>query len=188
MSVSSPAEVAERLLRVWIDRDLEGFVALLHEDVEWYDPAMAEPPARGRAEVRAFAEAVLTAFPDFRYEVQPPVCVAPDGSRCAIVWRISATHLRPLLPLGFAPTGRKAVLSGVDVLDLQDGLVVRILTAFDPLPAAEQLLGLALRPRPGTWRGSLAVLVQRILAFFARRRGRTVAGSRDSAGRHGDPR
>jgi hypothetical protein len=172
VSVGDAAEVAEKLVQVWNDRDLDSFAALLHDDVEWYDPAMADPPARGRAAVRAFAEGVLKAFPDFRYEVQPPVCVAPDGSRCAVVWQISATHLGPLPPLGYSPTGRQAVINGVDVLDVQGGLVVRILTAFDPLPAAEQLLGLALRPVPGTWRGTLAVWLQRTLAFVARSRAR----------------
>ena len=40
----------------------------------------------------------------------------------------------------------------------------RILTAFDVLSAAEQLLGMKLRPSPGTWRGRFAVAVQRMLA------------------------
>ena len=145
-------------------------MALLAEDVEWYDPAMPEPPARGRAAVRGFAEAVLYAFPDFEYEVRGPLCTAADGSRCAIVWRITATHVHPLLPPGYAPTGRKARIDGVDVLDIREGKVTRILTAFDPLPAAEQLLGLRLRPVPGTWRARVTVTVQRALAFLARRK------------------
>jgi len=171
VSGGDAAAIAERLVRVWNDRDLDGFLALLDDEVEWYDPAMADPPARGRAEVRAFAAAILGAFPDFSYEILPPVCTSPDGTRCAIVWRVSATHLGSLPPLGYSPTGRRAVMTGVDVLDVRDGVVVRILTAFDPLPAAEQLLGLALRPKPDTWRGTLAVWVQRALALLARRRG-----------------
>jgi len=139
MSDASAAEVAQKLLAAWNARDLDGFVALLAEDVEWYDPAMSEPPARGRAAVKEFARAVLEAFPDFKYEIQPPICSASDGSRCAILWRISATHLRPLRPLGYAPTGRKASIEGIDVLDVRGGKVTRIFTAFDLLPAAEQL-------------------------------------------------
>jgi hypothetical protein len=130
----------------------------------------AQQPVRGPPAVRAFAEAVLHAFPDFEYEIQGPLCSAADGSRCAIVWRISATHLRPLRPLGYAPTRRKATIDGVDVLDIRDGQVTRILTAFDILPAAEQLLGLRLRPAPGTWRAKGAVAVQRALAYLARRK------------------
>jgi steroid delta-isomerase-like uncharacterized protein len=170
VSNEAAAEVAQRLLAAWNARSLEQFADLLAEDVEWYDPAMPDPPARGRAAVSAFAEAVLRAFPDFKYEIQPPVCTSTHGSRCAIVWRISATHLQPLEPLGYAPTGRRATIDGVDVLDVRDGKVTRILTAFDLVPAAEQLLGMRLRPTPGTWRARLGVAVQRLLARLARSR------------------
>jgi hypothetical protein len=58
-------------------------------------------------------------------------------------------------------------IEGVDVFDLEGEQVKRILTAFEPLPAAEQLLGLRLRPTPGTWRAWLAVRIQRTLAWSA---------------------
>jgi steroid delta-isomerase-like uncharacterized protein len=169
MSDEAAAEVAQRMLTAWNSRDLDAFVALLADDVEWYDPAMAEPPARGRSAVRAFADAVLHAFPDFRYEIQAPLCVATDGSRCTILWRISATHLSPLAPLGYAPTGRQASFEGVDVIDIRAGKVTRILTAFDPLVPAEQLTGLRLRPVPGTWRARITVGLQRLVARRVRK-------------------
>jgi steroid delta-isomerase-like uncharacterized protein len=167
---TTSADVAQRLVDAWNARELDVFLGLLAHDVEWYDPAMSEPPARGREAVRAFAESVLRAFPDFTYEVQPPICSSPDGSRCAVVWRISASHLHALQPPGYAPTGRRANIDGVDVLDIRDGQVARILTAFDVLSAAEQLLGLKLRPLPGTWRGGFAVAVQRVLARVRHKR------------------
>ncbi|MBI3715843.1 MAG: nuclear transport factor 2 family protein [Betaproteobacteria bacterium] len=161
--------MAVQLLDAWNARDLDSFVDLLAENIEWYDPAMPQPPARGRAAVRDFAETVLEAFPDFRYQVNGPICASPDQSRCVVVWRITATHTRPLRPLGYAPTGRSAEFEGVDVLDIRDGKVVRIYTAFDPIFAAGQLLGMQLRPVPGTWHARLAVLVQRFLALLARK-------------------
>jgi predicted ester cyclase len=118
MGSVGPSEVVERLLAAWDARDFDAFGNCLAEDVEWYDPAMGDPPARGRAAVRAFAEAVTSAFPDFRYEVLGPMCIAADGSRCAIRWRISGSHLRELKPIGYAPTGRRTSFEGVDVLDL----------------------------------------------------------------------
>ncbi len=169
-SCATSAEVAQRLVDAWNARNLDVFIELLAHDIEWYDPAMPEPPARGQAAVRAFAEDILRAFPDFRYEIQPPICSAPDGSRCAIVWRISASHLHAFGPLGYAPTGRQGNIEGVDVIDIRDGQVTRILTAFDVLSAAEQLLGMKLRPAPGTWRGRLTVAVQRMLARGRRKR------------------
>jgi steroid delta-isomerase-like uncharacterized protein len=159
-----------KLLDAWNARDLDTFVSFLTDDVEWYDPAMADPPARGRGAVRAFAEAVLAAFPDFKYEIQEPICTAINGSRCAILWKIQASHTAPLAPLGYVPTGRRMVIEGLDLLDIRDGKISRILTAFDPLPAAEQLLGMQLRPRPGTWRARIALTVQRFFAYLARKR------------------
>ena len=170
MNSATSIDLAQRLVDAWNARRLDDFVALLAHDVEWYDPAMPEPPVRGRAAVRAFADGVLAAFPDFTYEVQPPICSSPDGSRCAILWRISATHLRALPPLGYAPTGRRANIEGVDVLDIRGGQVARILTAFDLVSAMEQLLGMRLRPAPGTLRGGFAVAIQRALARVRRKR------------------
>lgn len=171
MDSAEAERVVLRLVASWDARDLDALVDCLSDDVEWYDPAMADPPARGRAAVKAFAEAVIRAFPDFRYEILPPICYAADGSACAVKWRISASHLASLDPPGYAPTGRRAEFEGVDLLEFDGGRVRRILTAFDPLPAAEQLLGLRLRPVPGTWQGFLAVQVQRVAAWLARRRG-----------------
>ena len=170
MDIARAETLVQRLLASWEARDLDTLVSCLSDDVEWYDPAMPDPPARGRAAVRAWAEAVIRAFPDFRYEVLPPICWAADGSRCALKWRISGSHLASLEPPGYVPTGRRAEFEGVDLLEFEGEYVRRILTAFDPLPAAEQLLGLRLRPTPGTWRAFLAVGIQRIAAWLARRK------------------
>lgn len=171
MDIAEAERVVKRLVASWDARDLDALVDCLSDDVEWYDPAMPDPPARGRTAVRAFAQAIIRAFPDFRYEILPPICYAADGSRCAIKWRISASHLASLDPPGYAPTGRRAEFEGVDLLEFEGESVRRILTAFDPLPAAEQLLGLRLRPTPGTLRGFVMVHVQRLAAWRARRKG-----------------
>lgn len=162
--------LADQLLAAWNARDVAGFVALLAEDVEWYDPAMVQPPARGREAVAAFAAAVLRAFPDFHYEVLEPVCLAPDGSRCAVPWRITGTHLAPLIPPGFAPTGRQVRQEGIDLIEAHDGKVTRIVTYFDPIAAGEQLLDMRLRPAPGSFRERMLAFVQRLAARRARRR------------------
>jgi steroid delta-isomerase-like uncharacterized protein len=167
---STDAErIALMLLERWNGRDLDGFVALLAADVEWYDPAMPAPPIRGHAGVREFAQAMLAAFPDFNYEVLGQPCAAADGTKCALHWRITATHTAPLVPPGFAPTGRQLCQEGVDLLEIRSGKVTRILTCFDALAAAEQLMGVSLRPAPGSLRERLAVAIQRVLAFRARR-------------------
>jgi steroid delta-isomerase-like uncharacterized protein len=167
MMPQDPAAVAEDMAAAWNARDLAAFLSFLTEDVEWDDPAMTEP-AKGRDAVKRFSEAVLQAFPDFRYEIRHPICVAPDGSRCAVPWTITGTHLGRLDPPGFAPTGRQAVFEGVDLLDFRGAQVCRITTLFNVVVPAEQLLGWQLRPQPGTLRERALVWTQRLRAAWLR--------------------
>ncbi len=167
MSAAGAVAVAERMADAWNARDLPSFFSLVTEDVWWDDPAMPAPAA-GAAAVRRFAEAVLRAFPDFHYAIRPPICVAPDGSRCAVPWRISGTHVAPLDPPGYAPTNRRAEFDGVDVLEFRGEKVCRIMTLFNPLEPAGQLLGLTLRPRPDSLQERLVVGLQRLLAAWTR--------------------
>lgn len=120
--------------------------------------------------MRRFSESVLRAFPDFRYEIRHPICVAEDGSRCVVPWTITATNTGPLEPPGLAPTGRTVSFSGFDYMEFRGQLVARIETRFDPAEAVEQLTGLCLRPRPGSWAERCVVLAQRCLAAWVRRR------------------
>ena len=175
--MATDAEVVTlQLLDAWNARDLDRYVAMLSEDVEWYDPAMPQPPARGRAAVQAFSESVLRAFPDFSYEVLGPICVSADGTHSAVHWRITATHTAPLSPPGYAPTGRTMRQEGIDLLEIRGGRVARILTCFDAIAAAEQVMGVTLRAAPGSLRERLIVFVQRLVATWARRQAR--AGNR----------
>jgi hypothetical protein len=165
---ASPTDLVAEPLAAWNARDLDRLVNLLSPDVEWYDLGMAHPPARGREAVRAFSASVLAALPDFRYEIIPPICVAPDGSRCAVHWSITATHTGVLTPPGFGPTNQRAHFTGVDMLDTKDGKVTRILTLFNPFTAGEQLLGIPLRPPARSIRERLFVMAQRLMAFVIR--------------------
>jgi len=63
--------------------------------------------------VKAFAEAVIRAFPAFTYEVLPPICVAADGTLCAVKWRIRGSHVLSLEPLGHAPAADPGYLASV---------------------------------------------------------------------------
>lgn len=174
--VVSPDErirLVHGLIAAWAARDLERVLDCLTDDVEWDDPAMSAP-ARGKEAVRAFALAVLAAFPDFALTLRGPVCVAPDGGSCAVPWRISGTHLHPLAP-GYAPTRRKATFEGVDHMEFRGDRIARIGTFFDVRAAASQLLGVSLRPRPGS-RGEWALVAgQRLIAAFVRLAGRCAA-------------
>lgn len=165
---AAPTDLVGDVLDAWNARDLDRMVSFLSPDVEWYDLGMFHPPVRGREAVRAFSASVVAAFPDFRYQIIPPICVAPDGSRCAIYWSITVTHTGVLNPPGFAPTNRRARFDGIDMLDIKDGKIARILTLFDPFSAFEQFIGIRLRPPAGSIRERLFVFLQRLVAFVTR--------------------
>jgi hypothetical protein len=131
---------------------------------------MPHPPAVGREAVLAFCRAVLTAFPDFSYAIRGPVCASQDGQSCVIPWRITATHMATLRPPGFAPTGQRIVLEGVDLVQLAGDLVGRIETYFDVFQAASQALALDLRPPPHSFHERLLVTAQKLRAAWLRRR------------------
>lgn len=164
-----PKERIQALVRAWNAHDIESFAALLSAEVEWFDLGMTHPPARGRAEVISFGRSIFAAFPDLKYSINEPICVAPDERRFVIFWTIEATHTGMLVPPGFAPTNRRVVMSGVDALQFKGGEIISILTLFDPISAAEQLTGITLRFPAGSLRERAAVFVQRVIALFARK-------------------
>lgn len=168
LSQQERIELINDLLSAWNERDIDRLLTMLSPDVEWYDLGMLRPPARGHEEVRTFAYSTLTAFPDFHYDIQGPICFAPDSSRCTVVWRITATHTGVLDPPGFYPTNRRVSFNGVDVLEFCGQKVCRITTLFDLVSVAEQLIGFSFRPPRNTIRERLTVWVQRILAFIVR--------------------
>ena len=167
MADMTPERIAEDLAEAWNRRDLDACLALLTDDVVWDDPAMPEP-ARGKEAVRQFSHAVLRAFPDFRYEIRRPICTAADGTRCAVAWRITGTHAARLTPPGYAATGRRADFEGVDLIDVRDGRACRIVTLFNVLVPAGQLLAVELPPPPGSWRERGVVWAQRARAAWVR--------------------
>ena len=160
----------EGMIEAFNRKDWARFLSFLTEDVVWDDPAMlARAPAQGKEAVKAFSESVTRAFPDFNYQVRGSICVAKDGSRCAVPFLITGTNTGPLDPPGFAPTNRKVELPGVDLLEFREGKICRIETIFNPLPAAEQVLSLRLLPRPDSRREKILVGLQRLIARRLRR-------------------
>jgi steroid delta-isomerase-like uncharacterized protein len=169
MNHEEVSAVVRRLADAWNSRDLPRFLSSLTDDVLWDDPAMPAP-AVGREAVKSFSEAVLRAFPDFQYTIIQPICVAADGTRCAVAWKITATSSGRLDSAGFDPNGRRVELQWVDLMDFRRDRVSRIITRFNVVPAAEQLLSLRLRPPAGGWKERLLVWAPRLRAYWLRAR------------------
>ena len=158
-------EFVERYVAAWNGCDTEAIAGLITEDIVWADPALPEP-ARGVAAVQDFMRLSFVAFPDLRfYEPDPPL-LAINGGDVLWGWRMEGTNRGAIDPPGFAPTGRRMCVEGVDHWVMRDGRITRYRAFYDMNELARQL-GIVPAPGSGAERGMVAL--QRLQARFARR-------------------
>ena len=156
-------EFAERYEEAWNSHDAERIEPLVQRDVVWLDPALPEP-ARGVEEVKDFMRSAWVAFPDLR-STPGPMWLDPHEDSLAWAWRMEGTHSGPLEPPGFAPTGRRIDVDGVNVWDFADGRIDRYRAYYDMALVARQL---GVMPPPGSRFERVGVMLQRAQARFAR--------------------
>ena len=157
---------ADRWQEAWNSRTAEQVTALCAEDVSWEDP-LTDVPERGRQAVSDYLGSVWRAFPDLHFTWPEGPYASFDGIKLALHWRVTGTMLGPMDPPGFAPTGRRIELDGIDLLELRDGLVCAYFGVFDARGIAQQA---GLLPAPGSGGERVAVALQRLQAPVARRR------------------
>jgi steroid delta-isomerase-like uncharacterized protein len=127
-----------RWLEAWNSHEPDRLLALMSEDIEYRDDSWPKT-MRGHADVREFLEAIWRAMPDMTFELLSGPYVIPGEPRAAFHWRGGGTHTGLLEPPGFAPTGRRWELDGVDFHEYRDGRVCKLRIAFDTLSASRQL-------------------------------------------------
>ncbi|HEX8205798.1 MAG TPA: MBL fold metallo-hydrolase [Solirubrobacteraceae bacterium] len=124
MAATSTSQSAAELAReyftsIGVDREAQR---------RWYaDDAQVEIlgalEGAGKAEVVAFFDMLNDAIPDLRMEV---LDVLGEGDKVAVHWRMSGTFAGPGQFNGIDPTGaRLDGLTGVDVITMRDGKIVR---------------------------------------------------------------
>jgi ketosteroid isomerase-like protein len=127
----------------WLARsnagDWAGLGELMAPDIVLDDP-MAPTPARGRGETLARAAAQYEPFPDGEVVLLGAPFVSVAEPELTYRWRFRGTHLRPIDPPGFAPTGRVVEVEGTSVLRFRDGQVVEVRMFFDATDVARQIL------------------------------------------------
>jgi steroid delta-isomerase-like uncharacterized protein len=159
-------DFADRWQKAWNARVPERVTALCTEDVLWDDPA-TERPERGHQAVAQYLRDVWRAFPNLTFDWPEGPFVSFDKTKLACHWHVTGTMLGPMDPPGFAPTGRRIDLDGVDLLELRDGLVCAYAGFFDARGIAQQIGAM---PPPGSRGERLAVALQRLAARGARLR------------------
>jgi steroid delta-isomerase-like uncharacterized protein len=157
-------EFAERYVEAWNSHDAARIEPLVTRDVVWLDPSLPEP-ARGVEEVKDFMRAAWIAFPDLRF-TPGPMWLDPHEDSMSWAWRMEGAHDGPLDPPGFAPTGRRIDVDGIDVGDFEDGRMMRYRAYYDMADFARQL---GVMPPPGSRGERVGVMLQRASARFVRR-------------------
>ena len=131
-------DVVRKLGEALTNRDWTVFDDLVAEDCEWTDVPSGRT-IRGVVELVDACRAFTTAFPDFSVE---SVTLIGQGDLVANEWSARGTHDGPLpRPDGghSAPTGRSFARTGVGIVELRDGKVVRYRDYFDRQTMTEQL-------------------------------------------------
>ena len=169
-------DFAQRWIDAWNSHEVDRLLALMSEDIEYRDDAWPKP-MRGHADVREFLETGWRAFPDMTFELLSGPYVIPGEPRAAFHWRGWATHTGPLDPPGFAPTGRRWELDGVDFHEYRDGRVCKLRIAFDMLSISRQL---GLMPAAGG-------RAERAMAMAQRSASRVQQGVTQAIRRSGTP-
>jgi steroid delta-isomerase-like uncharacterized protein len=154
----------DRYLAAWNTCDADAMAQLITDDIVWEDPALPEP-ARGVAAVQEFMRVSCRAFPDLRFSEPDPFVLASTGDVILWAWTMEGTHRGELDPPGFAPTGRRMRVDGVDQWTMRDGRIARYRAFYDLNDLARQL---GIVPAAGS-RGERAMVgVQRLQARFSR--------------------
>jgi steroid delta-isomerase-like uncharacterized protein len=111
--------VVERHFKTWSTGDIDGALACFSEDGVFEDLAVQESYT-GKAEMRAFGDAVLNAFPDF---VWTPKTMVAEGSIVTTEWHMTGTH-KGDFP-GMPASGKTFSIPGMTIDEIKDGLIHR---------------------------------------------------------------
>jgi steroid delta-isomerase-like uncharacterized protein len=162
---SQMREFVERYMAAWNGCDTDAMAQLVTEDIVWADPALPEP-ARGIGAVQEFMRTSFRAFPDLHFgEPQPPV-LAMSGDVVLWRWYMEGTQRGPIEPPGFAATGRRMRVDGVDEWTMRDGRISLYRAFYDMNDVARQL---GIVPAPGSAAERGMVALQRLQARLGRR-------------------
>ena len=129
----TPADVARAVLDAVSKRDLDGIVAAGAPG--YVDDFVAIGEIRGHDAVRAFFRELFAAFPDFTMTVDR---IVADDTTAVVQWHAAGAFTGGQFQ-GIAPTGRRAEIRGVDVMEIADGLIQRNTVYYDGATLARQI-------------------------------------------------
>jgi steroid delta-isomerase-like uncharacterized protein len=137
---------------------------LLTEDIVWSDPALPAP-VYGVPAVQEFMRASFRTFSDLHFSEPDPPHFTVSDQNVAWAWRMEGTMTGPAEPPGFAPTGKRMRVDGVDLWTMRDGRIARYGAFYDMTDVARQL---GIMPAHGSVGERATVALQKLQARFMR--------------------
>lgn len=121
----SAEETARAAFDAFMRHDIEDLLANWHPEgiQDW----IALGIFRGHDEIRELFTGLFASMPDIEMVIE---AVTADDRRCVVQWRSAGTHTGPAF-MGLDATGKRLELRGVDVMECEDGLVVRNTVYYD---------------------------------------------------------
>ncbi len=165
MAGSDLQAFTERYVAAWNACNVNAMAELVTEDIVWADPALREP-ACGISAVQEFMRMSFRAFPDLRFSEPDPPHVTANGEQVSWAWTMEGTMTGGMDEPGFAPTGRRMRVDGVDLWAMREGRIARYRAFYDATDLARQL---AIMPSSGSRAERMMVALQRLQARLIRR-------------------
>ena len=161
-SIEWVREFVERWREAWNSHDVDRLLALMSTRTSSARDDSWPKTMHGHSDVREFLNAIWRAMPDMTFDLLAGPYVIPGEPRAAFHWRglWNAPRVRSEPP-GFAPTGRRWELDGVDFHEYRDGRVSKLRIAFDMMSVSRQL---GLMPESGSRAESALAMAQRSAA------------------------
>lgn len=128
----------EALLRALSEHDVNKVIALHAPDAVLESPTLTAP-VTGRAAIAVAFTAMLRTFPDVQFPMDELEVYIADSGRVAARWHFTATMTGPIDPPGYAPTGKKASVSGACLYEFRDGLIARHTIIYDSMVMLQQV-------------------------------------------------
>jgi steroid delta-isomerase-like uncharacterized protein len=117
----------------WSSHDTERVLSLFTDDCVYEDVTFGAV-CRGAKELRAFADGVFAAIPDFKIELTTRFMA---GSSAGMEWVMSGTHHGDFP--GMPATGKRFSIRGVTILELQDHKIRRNADYWDAATVMRQV-------------------------------------------------
>lgn len=154
----------EALFRALSAHDVDKIIALHTPEAVLEDPALTAP-VTGRAAIAVEFAARFRAFPDLQFLMDELEIYVADSGRVAARWHFTGTMTGPIDPPGYAPTGKKASVTGVCLYEFQDGLIAHHTIVYDTMGMLRQV---GIMPAMDSAPAKLIAGLQRTVALAAK--------------------